>query len=452
MAEPASTPRATRMIRALVISCVGFVGVFLSGVVSSRLLGVEGKGLFSLFMASVSGLWIVATLGVPQGQLFYASKDARWLPHFMTNAIPFSIGIGGLVGAAYFLGGRALGLSAVVPLPGPVLLAGLCSVPAGALLIYQRQYFLGLHRYELSKASGAASISLPLVGYVALYLLGRVSVESFAAVFVISQLLCFVVFEIVARRVGPRSAGFSRELARRAFGFGSRQFASDLTLYLMQRLDFFIVVVYLGGRGLGIYSVAVGLAEILVRLSNEVGSMLFAIFASGTLKTGQPSVALRLLTLLSAGAAVVLALVSGPLVRLLFGPAFVAAIPAFRWLLIGTLAWSTINVTWYYVSASGRPGLGVTVYGLATVVDVVLNILLLPRLGVVGASIAATVSYVVAAAIFLHYFRRGEGCSLREAFVPTASDFRRLWRAVHQASGLGRAATGILTRPFGARE
>ncbi len=408
----------------------------------SRLLGVEGKGIFSLFMVTVSGLWIVASLGMPQGQLYHASKNRLWLSHFMANAVVCSTLTGGLVALTYFLGGRALGFKAVTALPWPVLLIGIVAVPAGLLLIYQRQYFLVLDRFELAKASGATSLTLPVIGYLVLYGADHTGVTTFAGAYLASQLFCFGAFQVAARRVGVVPGRFSKELARRSLSFGSRQFASDLALYLTSRLDFFLVMLYLGGKGLGIYSVAVGLAEITIRLSNEIGTMLFPIFATGNLKTGQPTAALRLVTLLAVGVAAPLALTSGPLVRILFGQAFADAAPAFRWLLIGTVAWSTTNVTWTYISARGRPGLGVFVFGLAAGVDLLLNVLLLPYWGVIGASIAATASYVVAALLFLHFFRKSEACSLQEAFVPNRSDFRLLWRAFLQAWGsIVRVAT-----------
>jgi O-antigen/teichoic acid export membrane protein len=253
--------------------------------------------------------------------------------------------------------------------------------------------------------------------------------------FVASQLVCFAVFHVAARRLGPEQTGFSWELARHSLAFGFRQWASDMTVYLASRLDFFIVMLYLGGKGLGLYSVAVALAEIVTRLSNEVGTMLWPIFAGGVLKAGQPATALRMVTLVTVGTAAVLGLTSDPLVRILFGQAFADAVPALRWLLLGTVAWSTTNVTSPYVSASGRPGLGVFVFGLSAAVDVLLNLALLPRWGVVGASIAATSSYILAALIFLHFFRRSEGCTLREALLPDPSDCRRLWNAVVRASG-----------------
>ena len=240
------------------------------------------------------------------------------------------------------------------------------------------------------------SATLPVIGYVGLYLAGQAGVATFVAAYVASQFLCFAAFQVSARRAGPAPGRFSVDLGRCSFSFGYRQFASDIALYLTSRIDFFVVLLYLGARELGIYSVAVGLAEITVRLSNEIGTMLFPIFARGTLKAGQAAAALRMVILLAVGAAVVLGVTSGPLVRILFGDAFGGAVPAFRWLLLGTVAWSTTNVTWPYIAASGRPGSGVCLW-LAAGVDVLLNVILLPRWGVVGASVAATSSYFVAA-------------------------------------------------------
>jgi O-antigen/teichoic acid export membrane protein len=161
--------------------------------------------------------------------------------------------------------------------------------------------------------------------------------------------------------------------------------------------------------------------------------MLYPVFARGDLKPGQPAAALRIVTLMAVVLATGLALISGPLIRILYGTAFADAIPAFRWLLLGTVAWSTTHVTWTYVSSSGRPGVGVLVFSVATGVDVLLNVILLPGLGVVGASIAATASYIAAGLVFFHLFRGAERCSIRTALVPKWSDLQVLWRAFAEA-------------------
>jgi Na+-driven multidrug efflux pump len=73
------------------------------------------------------------------------------------------------------------------------------------------------------------------------------------------------------------------------------------------------------------------------------------------------------------------------------------------------------------------------VFSVATGVDVLLNVILLPGLGVVGASIAATASYIAAGLVFFHLFRGAERCSIRTALVPKWSDLQVLWRAFAEA-------------------
>ena len=427
------------MVSAVIISYVGLVGSFVASVVASRVLGVEGKGLFSLFVATVTGLSLLATLGVHQGQLFQVSRHPQWMIHFLPNAILFSLLGGSGIALLYFVGGWAIGFKNVLALGTFGVVAGIVVVPVGVLLIFQRQYFLALHRYELAKAQGTVAVSLPLVAYLGLFLAGHTSLDAFLGAFVGSQVLCFLGFQLPARRVGPVQQRFSIPLARQSLDFGLRQLASIVASYLMGRLDFFIVAQYLGARGLGIYSVAVGLAEITVRLSNEIGTMLFPAFSGRTLKPGQPVATLRLVTLMAALAGAMLALVSVPLVRVVYGPAFAAVVPTLLWLVPGTIAWSTTHVTWTYVSANGRPAIGILVYATATAVDVLLNVVLLPRMGVVGASISAATSYVVAAGLFLFFFRQSEPCSLRDALIVKVADLRDLWKAARGAARqLGR--------------
>jgi O-antigen/teichoic acid export membrane protein len=444
--------KGSRMISAAIISYAGLVGSFVASVAVSRLLGVEGKGVFSLFIATVTGLSLIATLGVPNGQTVYASDRPEWLRHFMANAVPFSLLAGGIIGLAYFGVGWVTGWRQVAPLGPFGAVAGLIVVPAGVLLMFQRQYFLVLHRFELAKIAGGVAVTLPLAGYVVLGLAHRTDVNAFLGVFVASQLVCYLLFQVPARRAGPPQQGFSRELARPSLSFGVRQLASITAGYAMGRLDWFIVAAYLGDYGLGIYSVAVALAEITVRLSNEIGTMLYPTFSGRNLKPGDAPRALRLVTLMAVATGGLLFVASGPVVHLLYGAAFAQAVPALRWLVLGTVARSTTHVTWTYVSARGRPSSGVGVFGIATAVDVGLNILLLPHWGVVGASIALATSYVVAAVLFYVLFRQREACSLRQAFVVDGGDLRRLSQAVREIIERAGRVFAIPAKAHGAAE
>lgn len=437
-----------RVAVAVVISYVGTMASMASSVVVARLVGAEGKGAFSLFQATVAGLVLASTFGVGHGQMFHAARDPSQSRHFMPNAIRHAIGVGGLSALLWMALAWVLGLELTKMLRGPALAAGVLAVPVMMQLGFQRQYLLSVGAYRLSKTSLALSQVLPLVAIIGLWAMGRDDVTTLIVAFVGSQLVCCVVFQVVIRGLSGGSAGPSAGLARASLRFGIRQYLSDLMQYLTSRVDFFLVVHMLGAASLGRYSVAVSLAEMTLRLPSELGTILFPLFAGGGAARAGAATLLRRTVLVAVVVAGLLALVAPAIVRLLFGPQFDAAIPAFRWLLGGTVAWSTIFVTWNHASAGGRPEIGIPIFGAAALVDVVLNLLLLPRLGIVGASIASTVSYGLAAIAFLRVFCKAEGCSLRQACVAGSDD------VVDLASGFARLATGVgraVRRPLAGR-
>jgi len=419
-----------RLLIALAVSALGYGASFASSVVVARMLGVEGKGTFSLFATSVAGLSVFAGLGIGQGQMFHAARAPEKLRYFMAHGLVLSLGLGGGAAVLYFLGGLFGGLPVVSAL-GPVgAAAGLLAVPLFSLLTFQRQYFLTIGRFVAAKANGALALAAPLIACAALPALGiQLQVTSLIVAVVVIHALWVLLFQgwIASASAGmSRSASFSASYLHESVSFGVRQYVSELAQFLTGRLDFFVVAWLAGSTGLGIYSVGVALAEIVSRLARELGTMLFPAFASGTLVNREAPAILRT-TLGAAGViAVVLAAAADPLVRLLFGEDFRGAVPVFRVLLAGTVAWSAAEILWNYVSAAGRPGFGVVVFGVAAAIDTILNLVLIPTLGVLGAGIAATVSYCLAATLLLPPFLRREEASLGEALVVRPSDLRRL--------------------------
>jgi O-antigen/teichoic acid export membrane protein len=420
-----------------------------ASVVVARLVGAEGKGAFSLFQATVAGLVLTSTFGIGHGQMFHAARDPSQARHFMPNAFRHALFVGG-TSALLWLGLAWLfDMKLTRLLDGSALAAGVLAVPVMMLLGFQRQYLLSVGAYRLSKTNLALSQIFPLVALVGLWTLGRDDVTTLILAFVASQLACCVAFQVVIRRQPGDGARPSLPLARASLRFGIRQYLSDLMQYLTSRIDYFLVASILGAASLGRYSVAVALAEMTLRLPSELGTILFPLFAGhdGAARAGAVTL-LRRTLLVAVVVAGVLALVAPVVVRLLFGPQFDAAIPAFRWLLGGTVAWSTIFVTWNHASASGRPQLGIPIFGAAAALDVALNLVLLPQLGIVGASIASTVSYALAAALFLRIFCRAERCSLGEACLAGPED------VVELVAALGRMTAGlrkIVRRPLAGR-
>lgn len=400
---------------------MGFAASLFSNVIVARLLGVDGKGVFTLFIVTVYAVSAFSGLGLGQGQMYYSSKSPKKIKHFMPNAFVLAIILGAGLACVYFGLGRIWQLQLIDQLGSNMVSLAVIVIPVLSLLVFQRQVLLATHSYSLSKVNFALSQIIPILFYAFIYLFLSLTAESLIIGFVASQILCLFLFQIIIfRRVPPGRP--SLDFAQESVAFGIKQYLSDVVIFLTNRLDFFLVALYLGKTGLGIYSVAVGLSEVASRLPSEFGTILFPAFAANKISNSGKVIILRRTLFLSILGAVILAVIGPWLIGFLFGRDFLVAGKTFYFLLPGIVAWSTIYVTWNSVSAAGRPGLGVPIFGAAALLDVILIVFLIPVWGIVGVGIASSAAYCFAAVVFLMQFCKDEEISVKEALHPRIED------------------------------
>jgi O-antigen/teichoic acid export membrane protein len=101
-------------------------------------------------------------------------------------------------------------------------------------------------------------------------------------------------------------------------------------------------------------------------------------------------------------------------------------------LLPGIVAFAPVKVLAAYLAGAGLPRLFFRVSTSSLVVTVVLDLLLIPRLGIAGAALASSASYTTAAAVMLWIFRSTTGVPLRDVLLPTREDIRL---GVHAITG-----------------
>jgi O-antigen/teichoic acid export membrane protein len=113
-----------------------------------------------------------------------------------------------------------------------------------------------------------------------------------------------------------------------------------------------------------------------------------------------------------------LALAAPVLVLALFGSEFAAASRVLRLLLPGVLILTVGKVIAPFVCNRGRPAVATYVSLGALGLTVVLNVLLIPPLGIAGSAIASSISYAANGTAFAVIFLRMSGLSVRHLFGP----------------------------------
>jgi O-antigen/teichoic acid export membrane protein len=132
------------------------------------------------------------------------------------------------------------------------------------------------------------------------------------------------------------------------------------------------------------------------------------------------------------------------LIPILFGAEFSGAYPALVALVPGIVFMSMQRVCGPPVIRAGRPWRITAIYAASLGINVLMNLLLVPRFGPVGASLASSVSYGLAALLFLGWTVELAGSS--SALRPSRSDAQVVSRA------LALATNSLRRHPTGTRE
>src|SRR4030095_1273448 len=175
------------------------------------------------------------------------------------------------------------------------------------------------------------------------------------------------------------------------------------------------------------YSIAVQIADLLYLLPMSIGMVLFPLLSRHG--EGDPLFASKvvrhtafLMLLLCAGAGIAAA----PVIRLLYGEGFSPAVFALWWLLPGIWAYGVTNPIATHLASAGMPLPAVLVWIPPLVLNVILNLLWIPRWGISGAAASSSVSYLMVLVLHLALWSRTLGGSWTRTLLVTRSDLREM--------------------------
>jgi O-antigen/teichoic acid export membrane protein len=386
----------------------------LSVLVVARSLGPAGRGelAFLIAVAMLSSHLVSLSLQEANANLAASEPDSR--PALASNSVLAALALGSL--AAVLVGA----LTHVLPalggsVPRTLLWLALACVPLALLKQYLTLLVQADYGFTVTNASWLAGPATTVLVNSGLALAGAISVESAFAAWAGGQALGLVLLcGYVARH-----AGFGRPnaaLARRQASFGIRAHVGRLMEVGNYRGDQWLLGATVGSHELGLYSIAVAWAELLFHLPGVLVLVQRPdlVRASAGHAVERVARVCRAGLVLAGAASVTLILAAPALCTGVFGPDFAGSIDDLRVLALGACGIVVFELLVNALTAQRRPLLGSAATGVAFVLTVSLDVLLIPPFGGVGAAVATTIAYTgggIAAALI---FRRALGAPLGE--------------------------------------
>ena len=193
-----------------------------------------------------------------------------------------------------------------------------------------------------------------------------------------------------------------KEYSKKSIGFGFKIHFSNILTFLNYRADIFLINFFLNPSLAGVYFIAVQISEKIWIFSHSASSVLFPRFAK--IKNTEERIALanrgvRLVGILTILLSILVGLILYWFLEILFGKDYVDALLIFFWLIPGTIAASGSRIYSVYITASGKPEWNMYISFFIVLANIIGNIILIPKYGILGAAWVTTTSYCLDALI-----------------------------------------------------
>ncbi len=401
---------------------VGKLSTLAWTVVAARLLTQEQFGAFNLALALALIASALAEGGFDPILVRRASEDRRRLALYHTQALAWQVALAVpifvLAAAAVWLTRPETDLRAAIVLVLLAIFLDIWSDTARSSAAAARDQTSTSRALALQRLATAA-LMIPAI-------VAGLGITGMAAAFLAGSAIGWVGHVRAVARLGVafRPALLDRP-GMRVFARGTWNLAlSALLAIALFRLDAVLLAVLRGDAAVGEYAAAYRLFETVLFLTFAVvGAVAPLMFE----RAGDPAEVARLaeLVLVVLGFVyvpfVVVCLADGRAVlELLYGTRYESAGAALRWLAPTPLAYALAAAVGAVLVARKRT-VGILVgAAVALVLNVALNVALIPVLGVAGAALATTAAYVVEAAIGLAFaLRLVPGLAIARPFAET---------------------------------
>jgi O-antigen/teichoic acid export membrane protein len=396
----------------------GVALAYLSNVLLSRLLGLHGYGLYAILIGWVSLLGVQARLGFDATALRYATiyrqeGALRSLRGLITVATATVASIAALSCAAMMVIGSRFNVS-----PVNLAWASALLVPTSLLGLFSA---FALSAEKVISSQLFDQILRPLLLIALLYgafLLGGADLAGRSAMMLTSIAALAALLALSGRLIFAFRSSFSVEPD---YGSAPAWFRLSLPLFLItavQELLNQLQVVMLGGlmnaKAAGLFAAASRLSNLLsfglVAVSSICGPMIASAYHRRAF--GELGRLASLTAKIGLGFAIVAAIgliAAGPLLLNFFGAGFTAAYPVLLVLIAGGLVNAFTGVVAYLLTLTGHEVQALAIFALALVTNLILNIVLIPHWGPVGAAVASTSSTILWNVAMVIYVRHRLG-------------------------------------------
>lgn len=216
---------------------------------------------------------------------------------------------------------------------------------------------------------------------------------------------------------------------RKSLKYGVKANLSNIFTFLNYRLSILLILFFLDPFYLGLFVVAQTIGEKLWIPSQSIATVLFPAITKDNLQNDKETITLILMQIsifITSIVCLLIYLTSDNMLVLLFGDEYKDSIEIINIFLVGIIAFSGDKILSVLFSGDGKPGVNLIASSLSFICNLILCLILIPKLGVKGAAIAATVTYITSFFFKILKLHQIYKVPFKKIFIPNKMYYRKL--------------------------
>jgi len=400
------------------------LGIIIS-VILARTLGPEKVGIYSIIILIFTLLTTFGNLGINISNTYYGVKKKYTWSEIASNSLisAFLLGISlSMIFPILFYLDPSLFKNISLSL---VIIASIVT-PFTLLMFYFQYILLGQNRI---KEYNFTSIIQSII-YLSLIVILLLFVHGDLNAVIISWTTSFVTAAIIPMILVYKSTKFklhfNLNLFKKSVKFGSKSYLGNVIQFFNYRIDMFLIGLLLNFGSVGYYSISVGLAESLWYLPSAVGTLVFARTPSLSDKARNESTPriCRNTLFITIVLALILFFTGKYIILILFGSQYLPALEPLWVLLPGIIALSICKVLSNEITGRGKPLITTYASIMSLIVNIPLNIIFIPQMGITGSALASSISYTAATLVVLANFLKLSKSTISETLIIKKQDIK----------------------------
>lgn len=437
----------------LISSVLTQIPVFLlgiiSGVFSTRILGEEAKGIFSLFQANYLLFLLIFSFGIQTGMVYFISSK-KYTEDVVAGIASTLFLLSSTILLLLLLSSYYLSFSSIYLPEKFNNITYLCAL----FLLFLFSFFNSLitaffqARSKFNTINRIAIINsiinaivFPLLFF---YLQHQPisMVTKFNVVLLTTILLLFInslMWLILYIRHLSITPIFSKNISIKIKEFISYSLLIYFGMFVNffnYRLDLWIVNHYLDEKQLSHYSLAANINQIILYLSVTIASVVLPSFSGGDeVSRKKTFIQVSRFSFLFFFILVAIALsTSNFIIPLMYGKEFTSTVVPFQILSVGILFSCITQLFSIFLVSSNKNIYNIIACSAGLIFTVVFDIYLIPKFNTIGASVATLISYFVIFILTYIFVLTRLRIETKNLFLPTKQDFIHLSSLIYKTS------------------